>query len=286
MSVTTVKRWVDEGVLPASRTAGGHRKLLMADVLRLVRGGDLPEGDLTQLHTADLGELAIRFATAIRDDDLDQLRAVILGGYRAGVPVETLSDQMIAPALHRVGEEWAAGRLPVLREHRITQACVSAVYELAERIRSGVDSHRPVAVGGAPEQDHTVLGTLLARLVLVDAGWEATNLGPHTPAAAFEEAIERYSPQLVWVSVTHLEDPERFLRDYERVYRYAERRGAAVAVGGRALTDAVRGRMSYTSFGDGLTHLAAFARTLHPQRGRPRRGRPPGANGVRETGDE
>src|SRR6516225_6838011 len=108
VSVSTVKRWVDEGVLPAHRTAGGHRKLLRAEVLALARQGDLPRGDLAMLGTisarnraVDLGATAAELASALLDGRGEEVRAIIRRAYGSGVAVETLADRVIAPALAR-----------------------------------------------------------------------------------------------------------------------------------------------------------------------------------------
>lgn len=282
VSVSTVKRWVDEGVLPAHKTAGGHRKLLRAEVLALARQGGLPRGDPAveslawpRDRQADPETTAAALLEALLRGQRAEVRSVIRRAYVSGLTVETLADRIIAPAMAQVGREWQAGQLDVWQEHRATQLCAAALYEWKDELEARAERNRLLAVGGAPEGDPYLLATLLAQLVLLDAGWEAVNLGPNTPLPSLAKAVGELRPQLLWLSVSYLEDGTDFVGRYEELYRIAEQQGVAVAVGGQALAGPLRSTIPYTTYGDGLSHLAAFARTLHPRRKPPRRGRPP-----------
>jgi MerR family transcriptional regulator, light-induced transcriptional regulator len=279
VSVSTVKRWVDEGVLPAQKTAGGHRKLLVSDVLELARRGDLPHADLSRLtnsgrQVVDFSAFADELYRALVSGDGRQIRALIVGAYRRGAALEALADQAIAPAMTKIGREWAAGRIDVMEEHRASQLCAGVLYELKALLEERAVKDRPRAIGGAPEGDESLLPTLLAQMILLDAGWEAINLGPNTPFASFGKALADLRPQLIWLSVSHMADEENFLGRYRKFYQQADKAGVAVAIGGHALAEPIRSRIPYTTYGDGLTHLAAFARSLHPRPSLPRRGRP------------
>jgi excisionase family DNA binding protein len=278
VGATTVKRWVDDGVLPAHRTAGGHRKVPLADVRRLAREGDCPRADpglLSAPPAADAGQRAEQLFRALRQGDVATAQTLLEQAYGAGARVESLADDVIAPALARVGHGWERNTLDVYQEHRGTQVCLAALLALRSRLEAPAGRDRPRALGGGPEGDPYLLANVLAEMALREQGWEAVNVGPNTPLASFRRALRELRPRLLWLSCGHLADADGFLAQYRELYREAERAGVAVAVGGRALTEAVRGRMPYTTFGDGLTHLAAFARTLHPRPPRPRRGRPP-----------
>lgn len=283
VGVTTVKRWVDDGILPAVVSPGGHRKLLLADVLRSVRDGKLPRADGAALAGAeapaasdlvDLGELLLG---AIGRDDADAIRELIVGAADRGHPIAELADRLIAPALRTVGCDWEHGILSVMREHRITQAFIAALYQLNARMRPKPDPKRPVALGGAPEHDHYILPTLLATMTLLETGWTAVNIGPHTPFTALLTAVDELQPKLVWVSVSHLADPERFVLEYGDFCRTLVARGIAVTLGGQALTPELRVRLPHKTFGDGCVQLAAFAEALHARKRTPKRGRPTGS---------
>jgi excisionase family DNA binding protein len=282
VSVSTVKRWVDEGILPAHKTAGGHRKLLRAEVLALTRQGALPRGDPSALSPVSSRKRATdpeTTATALIDALIRgqgaEVTAILRRAYTSGMAVEVLADQVVAPAMAAIGHEWQTERLDVWQEHRATQLCAAALYELKHELQARAERHRPLAIGGAPQGDPYLLATLLAQLVLLDAGWEAVNLGPNTPLSSLTRALRELRPRLIWLSVSYLEDGTDFLGEYTSFYRAAERQGTAVAVGGRALDGSLRVALPYTTYGDGLSHLAAFARTLHFRPRPPRRGRPP-----------
>lgn len=283
VSVSTVKRWVDEGVLPAHKTAGGHRKLLRAEVLALARQGDLPRRDVAALSLASHRDQAIdveateaALLEALLGGQGADASAIIRRAYDSGVAVDTIADRVIAPAMAKVGHGWETARIDVWQEHRGTQLCAAALYDLKADLEARAERNRPVAVGGTPEGDPYLLPTLLAQLVLLDAGWEPVNLGPNTPLASLAKALRELRPRLLWLSVSYLPDTAGFIGAYRDLYRAAERQGVAVAVGGQALVEPIRSAVPYTTYGDGLSHLAAFARTLHPRPKPPRRGRPPG----------
>jgi methanogenic corrinoid protein MtbC1 len=161
-----------------------------------------------------------------------------------------------------------------MEEHRASQICAAALYELKAVLEERAGKNRPRSVGGAPEKDHFVLPTLLAQMVLIDAGWDAVNLGPNTPCSSLIKAIDELKPRLVWLSVGHLDCEGDFVTSYLELYQRAEKAGVAVAIGGRALTASLRSKIPYTSYGDGMEHLEAFARSLRPCPKPPRRGRP------------
>jgi len=281
VSVSTVKRWVDENVLPAHRTLGGHRKLLMSDVIRLAREGKILDLDLGKLlpeavpgDSIDPDPVKDQLLVALREADAENVQSLIVGWYERGHPIETLADRVIGPAMFQIGHDWATGRIEVFHEHRATQAVFAALYALSTMMRVIPGCERPVAVGGAPENDHSALPSLLARLVLIDNGWDAINLGPHTPMSAFMTSLNDLNPRLVWLSASHLFDPPTFVREYGEFFREADRRRVPVAIGGNALTESIRKQIVYTTYGDGLTQLGTFARLLHRPPAIPRRGRP------------
>jgi excisionase family DNA binding protein len=158
VSVSTVKRWGDEGVLPAQKTAGGHRKLLRAEVLALARKSELPHHDLAELalgpnrkHSLDLAALRQVLLAALLRGNGAQVKALIRRAYRGGLPLEALADRVISPVMEAVGHGWESAKIDAWHEHRGHTAARRRTVRLAGRdlaiCRAGENNARHFYVG-------------------------------------------------------------------------------------------------------------------------------------------
>ena len=266
VSESSVKRWCDDGVLPAIRTAGGHRRLPISGVLRFLRdtGRDLVRPELLGLPSSvgagtRVTERAEReFREALVKGEEETARRVIIDLYLARQSIGTICDEIVARSFHKIGDLWACHEVDVYQERRGCQIAVRVLLELRSLIAPPT-SNAPIALGGAGAEDNYTLPTTMVELVLRDAGWNAQSLGCELPYDSLCKAIEENRPPLFWMSVSHIRDEAEFLEAAHQLYVTAESCDTALAIGGRALTPEIRREVRFTVFCDNFAQLADFA---------------------------
>jgi len=268
VSESSIKRWADDGVLHAARTAGGHRRIPLAEAIRFIRetgaavvqpailGLDDAAGVRSTRH-GDGAESLYRF---LAQGAAPEARGLIQSLYLAGHPVATIVDGPVREALRRIGEQWRHRDDGILCEHRAVDLCVQALSQLRSLFPESAEA--ALAVGGAPSGDPYILPSLAAATVLAAEGFRTVNLGPETPFDTLALAAVELRPRIVWLSVSLDPLPDRLA---ERIPRFAERvrpHGASVVVGGRTLPATPFPAVTNLHVGRSMAELAAFARGL------------------------
>jgi len=269
VSDASLKRWCDKGLLPSTRTPGGHRRLPLRGVLAFLRrtGRQAVRPEILGLPpTSGNGSLVVARAvrntfSALRDGDEQRLLRLVFDHYLAGHSAALICDRILAPAFEQLGQQWSRGNLEIYQERRACEQTYCALRRLKHSLPA-VSLNAPLAIGATPAGDPYALATLMVSVVLQEAGWRAESLGTGLPIDTLIRAMRELQPRLVWLSVSWVPDEAAFLRDYERLYAAAVEEGVALAVGGRWLTGARRARMHYSTFCDTMHHIVAFATTL------------------------
>jgi excisionase family DNA binding protein len=239
VSESSIKRWVDEGLVPAQRTRGGHRRIPLAAAFAFVRDTGMALGRPAVLGLSDLSasqtggsELEDRLYRALLDGRASAACRLILSAYVAGASVAALCDGPLRGAMRRIGDPSAGYGASIFVEHRASAICERALHELRTLLPE-VDG-APVAVGGALVGDESTLPSLAASLVLAGEGMRAVDLGAKTPAAALLAAASDERASLVWLSVGYVEGPA-CERDVRQLVDELGGKGIPLVVGGRAL---------------------------------------------------
>lgn len=272
VSESSLKRWVDKGLIAAAKTGGGHRRLQLDSVLRYIREErmciaqpeviGLPPGTGVA-PPSDQGAVA-EFLRGLSTGDEVSCCRLVLDQFLAGSSVAKICDTVVSPAFHRIGDLWRCGDMEIYQERRACETCTRVFHELRRAVGSGPDNG-PLAFGATLDGDPYTLAVNMAELVLRDSGWRAMSLGHMLPFDTLRQAIETDRPALMFISVTAIRDPDRFVASFNTLFDAASAFDCALVVGGQSLTADIRQRLRYTTFCDNFQHLEAFARSVRPK---------------------
>ena len=194
----TAYRWVRSGRLP-STLVGGRYEVTPAAVATFAAQRAEPRRPAPRSPRGGFGRLSDRvFRQLVAGDERDA-RRLVEGLTEEGVSVTTVAQEVLTPALRRIGEEWSAGRLTVSEEHRAA-AIVERI--LGEHHPTPRGRRRGTAVVVALAGERHSLPTAMAAAALRDDNWHVHHLGADVPGADLMRFIDAQSVDLVVLTVT------------------------------------------------------------------------------------
>lgn len=284
VSESSLKRWIDGGLIEVVRTSGGHRRVELAEAIRFVRqrGYTVKDPSVLGLNAADdetgradTGQLSEHLYDLLSNGRDKQFIAAVTRLYLDGHLMSEIIDGPIRGAMNQIGELWHNNPDGISVEHRATDICIRTLGFMHSLIKSPADD-APLAIGGAPPGDMHLISSLCVSLVLAEQGWRESNLGANTPWEQLGIAAKQDGASLIWISMT-AEPTSDYAKKLAALAETLAGDSCQIIVGGRQLSDAIlrlnldnlhtaRSMMELKSFSKGL--LAAH-KTLQQTNGAP-----------------
>lgn len=221
VSVSTVMRWADEGILPANRTAGGHRRFARADVERararsLGLRPDRPPDPWLSLF--------------MEEADPVRLQGALLS-WRATFGSWWMVAEKLGGIITRIGEEWRTGRCSIVDEHMMTERLERAIAVCVASVP--LPSVPPRCLLATAEGDDHTLGLALVELCLREAGWAGEWAGTNTPNRDLVGHIEARPVAMVCLSASRWSgNGDDLGRQYRRVAAACRKAETDLVLGG------------------------------------------------------
>jgi MerR family transcriptional regulator, light-induced transcriptional regulator len=242
VSESSVKRWVDDGLIEVSRTAGGHRRIFVGDAIRFIRSRGirivrpdvlgLPD-QLAAPHIAHEEELSgeVLLGMLLRGERQTVI-ASLVRDYLSGRTLAALFDGPVAMALERIGEIWRHDEEGIYFEHVATNICIEAIAQL-QGLAAPSAEIAPIAVGSAGPADPYIIPSMMVSAVLSENGFSTVNLGARTPLKTLERAAVSNRANLVWMAITSHPEEHQIEVFSTTAQRIADTTGAKIVIGGR-----------------------------------------------------
>ena len=232
----TVKRWADSGEIDCFRTVGGHRKFRLRDVTSFVQKRDYQTvTPLPASSAASLDEARNRFEKSSLSGDIDSCVAQMAGLRLRGMTLADIFDDVVAPALHKVGSKWEKCQLSVADEHIATNTVIDAIARsqpLAEPPGEPNRADKGTAVVASVAGEQHDVAARMAACLLRARCFEVLAPLAQTPARDLAELILRTRAQVVALCSTYSASPAQLQEQVDLAAQAVKLTGGVLFTGG------------------------------------------------------
>jgi excisionase family DNA binding protein len=196
----TAYAWVRQGLLPARKVGRGYQ-ISDDDVTAFAARRSLGQEPIRPVRVRDWTLQAGRLYAALGDGE-ETLARHRLERLAGGVTLTDLCEHVIAPALRRIGDDWAAGRVSIAQEHRASAICERLI---ATHAQQPGGRPRGVAVVTTPPGERHGLPALMAAVCLREDHWLVHHLAADLPVDEVTRLADEADAGLVVLSAAMTE---------------------------------------------------------------------------------
>lgn len=281
---TTVKRWANMGLIKYHKTIGGHRKFKLDDVLDFIDKNHIRvsseqlerlqmqkrSADAIDLNTeillvrGDVSALAGKLTENLLEFKKNEVEALLSKAIERIPSFSVIFDNMIAPAMHRIGNLWCEKKLSISDEHIITNMIVEAILRTKVRFETSLrekqeqnlsaltllytntegNTRDAAATESAPKKPLVIVATcpeselhevplLGVSLVCETLGFQVRYVGASVPFKDLESAVEEHRPEMVCMSITNARLHLPVYRRYEQFRKFLAKHQVRFITGGQ-----------------------------------------------------
>jgi methanogenic corrinoid protein MtbC1 len=141
------------------------------------------------------------YSTALERGDAETAEGAIATAIEDGIPPTMLHGEVIAPALRRIGELWAAGEIDIERKALASGIARRVLATLYRYMLGGTEATRERVLLAGVEGDEQTLGLQMMHDQLAAAGYQ-TILDSELSVERLRASVESQAPDLIVLGST------------------------------------------------------------------------------------
>lgn len=233
VNVSTIKRWIDKGVIDSDRTPGGHRRVSNKQLEKFRRNFSLstPESYvLNRINKQKKIDWEKYYRLVFENKDTESY-LYIENIFISGTSILEIITDIISPALVNIGYEWTKGNMEIHDEHRMS----FIIREQLLRIKGFIlapPEDAPMAILACSRDENHEIPLHIAEIIFKKNGWKSSTLGINIKINDLVKASKKLNPDLI--SILKIYTPKLNIKkiSYSKLIKYSSEEKVRIVLAG------------------------------------------------------